>query len=91
MNVTFDRARELVAAEERREWTAGTYVVAPEGWETDTHWLVSRGYAEAETDPSYLVMDAPVPLVHKRTGRISYLDFLDPLVQAARPIAASAF
>jgi hypothetical protein len=74
--VTFDEARALVELEMRERWAPerGTLFVAPWGREDATSWLVVAGAREAlvDNDLSFEWTDAPLVLVDKDSGAISY-------------------
>jgi len=74
--VTFDEARTLVERELRERWTPdrGTLFVAPWGREDAASWLVVAGARESlvDNDLSFERTDAPLILVDKDSGAISY-------------------
>jgi hypothetical protein len=76
--ITFEEARDLVAADERDSWTLGTYMVATYGYEDDTHFLVVSGARESivDGDINFAVFDQPATLVNKTSGAITRLSYL---------------
>lgn len=83
--VTFDQAREIVAAAERSRWELGTFYVAPYGFDTGPEWLVVRGAREflVGGDPAYLALDQRPALVSKAAGRLRYAEPLETFEDAA--------
>lgn len=83
MTIAFDEAREIVAARLRRRWhrEAGTFYVAPYGYEdADAFWVVygAREYLVDE-NPLYLQTDPPLTLVSKTDGSITFVAYLDQM------------
>lgn len=71
---SFEDARRIVAEIESKKLTRGTYVVAPWGFESKTHYYVISGAAEwlENADESYRPEDECFALVDKITGAVSY-------------------
>lgn len=83
MAVSFDEARKIVEDEIRPEWTPdyGTLVTLNTGWEDDSFWRVTAGAKEYLVDGNtdYVILDAWIYLVSKRTGKITKLHVIDNL------------
>lgn len=79
--VTFEEARRRVEADLRKNWqrSQGTLVVLPEGFEDAESWHVIAGAQEylLEDDADFALLNAPVLLVSKTTGKIERLIALE--------------
>jgi hypothetical protein len=69
--ITFDDARDIVAAEWR------DYVIAPYGYETDTYWILLLLPETA---------GGRIPLVSKSTGKITWINEDDDRYTQQRPV-----
>lgn len=76
MAVTFERARRTVHAALRGTWpaSAGTFIVAPWGFEDADSYLVVYGAREwlIDGDHDLAVLDAPVAFVSKEDGSLTF-------------------
>ena len=72
--VTFTEARRIAERAVKPEWDAhmtGTMYASPQGMQDRTHYLVTVAAEEwlVDEDPEFLVVDGPMVLVEKATGK----------------------
>jgi hypothetical protein len=70
--VTFEEARAIVAEQIGLNWTGGTFMVADEGAENTTHWVVTVGAREflVDHDVAFMLVPGGPVTVDKESGEI---------------------
>lgn len=93
--LTFDLARQLVARQVGPTFPRrlGTFHVAADGYENETHFRLICGAREylVDGDEDFMIFDPPVILVEKSTGHVLSLRWeadLEPDIQSMRPISS---
>jgi hypothetical protein len=90
--ISFEQARTIADDTLRPSWSgAGTFFVAPYGWQDEETFLVVVGAREAIEggDPAFARSDAPAVFVKRETGEVRLLvqtPILWPRIDAMTPI-----
>lgn len=79
--IGFDRARAIAVSAVEGSWprTNGTLYASMDGFEDESDWIVVLGAEEwlVDEDPSFIILDSPLVVVNKKTGRYRISTYLD--------------